>query len=415
MSLLNTRLVIRNDSVANWDANKERVLHRGELAIAFDEDNKSKLKIGDGVTKWGDLGWFAGDSVSGEEVSSLKAQIDALSARVGTPADEDSDPTGIYGEIAALADSLGLLIEQKIEEFGSQITDDGKINTVMELIHYVDEHGKETAALVSDVRTLQEIVGTTPVAEQIDAALKPAIEKLDASMKHIRYEIVSCPENTEIFYGEDEIRVMCPADTAWAHQQSGENADSNLYYIGFKAYAPSNAVSFKEDLAEIIADNTMYSFDNNEFAGVDRYGRKYSIVWLPVARFDPDTNTWMYYGDMSSKQKYIGWYYSVEWYDAAGKLIASDITRVNLSNAACHHVAQPYYMSDVIKEISLNGTLLDVVDNKVDLKITGGVVSGDEIVVNEDGTLSIAKIDMSKLYSSSEGTTVVLNGGSAFE
>jgi len=51
---------------------------------------------------------------------------------------------------------------------------------------------------------------------------------------------------------------MCPADTQWALQQSGANADPNSYYIGFKAYAPNDdVVSFKEDLAETINDDTM--------------------------------------------------------------------------------------------------------------------------------------------------------------
>lgn len=68
-----------------------------------------------------------------------------------------------------------------------------------------------------------------------------------------------------------------------------------------------------------------------------------------------------------------------------------------------------------IKEIAVNGVLCDVVDGRVDLNIstTGtGIVSGDEVAVNEDGTLSIVSIDASKLVTSEE-TSIVLNGGSA--
>lgn len=176
-------------------------------------------------------------------------------------------------------------------------------------------------------------------------------EKVLAITEHVEYEISHKPEGTLVDYRDKELRVMCPETTKWEHQQSGENADANLYYIGFKAYAPESAVSFKEDLAEIIADPTMYSFENNEFAGVDEYGRKYSIVWLPVASYDEATGTWIYYGANSTPAKRIGWHYSVEWYDANGALIDADTIRINLTNDDCHLQAEPYYVEEGLNEV----------------------------------------------------------------
>jgi len=63
--------------------------------------------------------------------------------------------------------------------------------------------------------------------------------------------------------------------------------------------------------------NPMYGFDG-EFAGIDEFGRKYSIVWLPVAAYNAEADTWTYYGSMSNNDKCIGWYYSVEWFNAKG-------------------------------------------------------------------------------------------------
>ena len=166
--------------------------------------------------------------------------------------------------------------------------------------------------------------------------------------KLVGYEISHKPEGTIVNYTDEEIRVMCPAGTEWALQQSGDGADPNAYYIGFKAYAPSeDIVGFKEDLGEIIADTTMYSFENNDFAGVDEFGRKYSIVWLPVAAYDEASDTWSYHGTKSSDEKYIGWYYSVEWYDAAGVKVAADTIRINLTNEDCHTNVTPFYLADV--------------------------------------------------------------------
>jgi len=173
-------------------------------------------------------------------------------------------------------------------------------------------------------------------------------EEVRTIAQMVDYEISHKPTGTLVNYTDDEIRIMCPVDTQWEPQQSGAGADPNAYYIGFKAYAPNDEiVSFKEDLAEIISDATMYSFENNEFAGIDEYGRKYSIVWLPVAAYNQDADTWTYYGASSSNEKYIGWYYSVEWYDANGVKVAADTIRINLSNENCHTSVVPFYVSEV--------------------------------------------------------------------
>lgn len=169
----------------------------------------------------------------------------------------------------------------------------------------------------------------------------------------VGYEVAYKPEGTLVNYSDEEIRIMCAVDTAWTHQNSGENSDANSYYIGFKAYAPSDdVVSFKEDLAEIISDETMYYFENNEFAGVDEYGRKYSVVWLPVAVYDENVQTWTYYGANSSTQKYIGWDYSVEWFNASGIKVAADTIRINLANENCYTTTSPHYVSRLEAQIA---------------------------------------------------------------
>lgn len=158
------------------------------------------------------------------------------------------------------------------------------------------------------------------------------------------YEVSHKPAGTLVNYNGKEIRVMCPANTEWTVQQGG--GDPNRYYIGFKAYAPSSdVVSFKESLATTMTDQTMYYFVDNEFAGIDANGRKYSIVWLPAAKLNDD-NTWTYYGANSTSEKFIGWYYCVEWYNASGVCVASDLIRINLANEDCARSIEPDYMSN---------------------------------------------------------------------
>ena len=214
-----------------------------------------------------------------------------------------------------------------------------------------------TKADAEKVEALETELATKVAAEEIDAKIETAVtEKVESTISKMEfevdvdYEISHKPDGTLVDYRDKEIRVMIPVDTQFELQNSGAGADANSYYIGFKAYAPNDeVVNFKEDLAEIITDDTMYAFEGNDFAGIDEDGRKFSIVWLPVAKHDD--STWTYYGANSNSDKYIGWHYSVEWYNANGKVIASDCIRINLSNENCHSSVKPYYIGEMMKSV----------------------------------------------------------------
>jgi hypothetical protein len=133
---------------------------------------------------------------------------------------------------------------------------------------------------------------------------------------------------------------MCPADAEFVKQNVGVGGDANTYYMTFKTYAPQGAVGYKEHLgnqsdSEILTD-----------LKIDEYGRRYQPTWLPLAKYDDATGTWVYYGENSSVGKYIGWDYRIDWYDTNGVMIYTDSIRINLSNEACHNNIKPYYVAD---------------------------------------------------------------------
>lgn len=250
-----------------------------------------------------------------------------------------------------------------IAELGTQI--ETKLATKATIEEVAEKIAtKADAEKVSELETqIATKVDASEVDAKVESAVESAIVDIEQSFEKADYEISYKPDGTLVDYRDKEIRIMCPADTEWQLQNSGEGADPNKYYIGFKAYAPSNdIVNFKEDLAEIITDSTMYSFEGNDFAGIDAQGRKYSIVWLPVAKYENDT--WTYYGANSTTEKYIGWYYSVEWYNADGLKIASDCIRINLSNEDCHSYIKPYYVSNMIADANA------YIDAQIEAKIS---------------------------------------------
>lgn len=336
---------------------------------------------------------------SGEGAQTLLERVETLEGKVNGTG-EGSIEQKIYDEVTA-----------QINQFAEEVSADDTVNTFKELVDYVAEHGPEAANMAAAITSLQKLVGNTPVADQIANEITASEQKSATIFERIKYEISNKPAEALVDYRDKEIRILCPTDTQWELQNVGENGDASRYYVGFKAYAPNdNVVSFKEDLAKTITDETMYYFVDNEFAGIDVYGRKYSIVWLPVASYDKATATWTYAGINSSTSRYLGWYYSVEWYDANGKLVDSDTIRINLTNEACHNSIEPFYMGSVIKGISVGGILLDAIENKVNIPVGAGLQASDEITIAADGTLGLGQVSISKLVQNED---LVLDGGGA--
>ena len=170
---------------------------------------------------------------------------------------------------------------------------------------------------------------------------KKALDSIPSVYVARKYEISDTPKGTLVNYGEKEIRIMCPADAEFKKQTVGAGGDSNTYYVTFKTYAPSNAVGYIEHLGDKVDAEVLTDIKTDE------YGRKYQPTWLAVSRFDEATNTWTYYGANSTTDKYIGWDYRIDWFDANNMKIASDSIRINLSNESCHYNNKPYYMAGV--------------------------------------------------------------------
>ena len=184
---------------------------------------------------------------------------------------------------------------------------------------------------------------------QTDGAMsaqdKLVVDSIPYAYETRKYDISSVPAGTLVDYRDYEIRVMCPADAEFIQQNVGQNGQSNMYYMTFKAYAPRGAVSFKEGDRGVIIDE-MHTFDGPA-SGIDEFGRRYSVCWLALAVFDEVTKVWNYFGKNSTESKYIGWDYCVEWYSDTGVKIGFDSIRINLSNENCHYVNKPYYMNNV--------------------------------------------------------------------
>ena len=351
--IIKTVFQLRRATAAEWEANKTVVPACGEPCFVIDQN---VLKIGDGETAFeklkpingvqveisadgksvvmedntfklmgfdgaevgaqprvaadGTLEWVvpSTDTLEGLQstVAGLKSDIKALQDIVGTSAGEDplvkrvgsvEDAINILNGDVTVDGSVKKTVADEINAFATNVTDDGVINSYKELIDYAAEHGGEVAKMAGDITTLQGLVGTKSVEEQIASAGHIAETKALAIFEQRKYNITQVPAGTLIDYRDKEIRVMCPANAQWVKQNVGPTGNANNYYMGFKAYAPAGAVSFKEGDQGVIEDE-MFTFDD-AFAGTDEFGRKYSIVWLPLASCEPTSGEWTYFGAKS--------------------------------------------------------------------------------------------------------------------
>lgn len=71
MAELRTRIVLRNDSTANWLDNEDAVLLKGEVGVEFQANGKAKMKIGEGTKTWAELPYFGGEDAKTFQVGAL--------------------------------------------------------------------------------------------------------------------------------------------------------------------------------------------------------------------------------------------------------------------------------------------------------------------------------------------------------
>lgn len=334
--LFKTVIILRNDTSANWLTNSAAILMRGEVGLEFLDSGSVKMKIGDGLRAWADLPYFGGESGSVDEaVAELEAQVgklntDILALMTRTTAVEEK-LADVYTK--AEVDSL-LSTIYRVKGSVDSVVDlpkDPQIGDVYNIIYADFDNGINAGDnVVWNGESWDRLGGTVDLTAY---TTKKEFEALSASAKRVSYEILTLPEGVLVDYDrEKEIRVFCPENTQWVQQSVGASGNANMYYMQFRAYAPEGAVSFKEGDKGIIIDE-MYTFDD-DFAGIDQYGRKYSVRWLALASLND--GVWTYFGKDSRADKYIGWTYVVEWYDENGVIIGSDSIRINLSNEDCH-------------------------------------------------------------------------------
>lgn len=154
--------------------------------MGFDDapEGAQPQKDKDGKLKWAVPSTEVIDTLK-SDVADLKTSVDSIATDVGGLQTEVSDLKVIIGSDDSGSGTLLSRIEgleKEVDTIVNGLTpDDGKIDSLLELINYVETHGKKTAKIVSDITTLQELVGSDPVVDQIATATANCVKKISVN------------------------------------------------------------------------------------------------------------------------------------------------------------------------------------------------------------------------------------------
>ena len=190
-----------------------------------------------------------------------------------------------------------------------------------------------------------------------------------------------------VSYRENEVRINTERVVP-VKQDVGSTGNPNMYYVTFRAYAPEGATGVIE------SDGTQTDTEPTVLA-TDVYGRKYATIWSAIASFNG--TTWTKWGDNSTLDKYLGFYYTFKWFKE-DQLISTDKVRVILTNDACHDDLVPDAVArridEKVKAIEIPEYDLSGYALKSEIPSVDGLAS-ETYVQEEIAKIEIPEVDLS--------------------
>ena len=443
---ITTVFQFRRDTTENWLLNKDVVPAAGEPCFDL---TAHTLKIGDGTLTYENLPVIGGASVEvtadGESIvfedgvfklagfkaaevgaqprknangelewvvptvtnESLQESVTELEDAIGTPADGETEATGLYAELDSKADASvigeipeGQTLVQMISEaayddtaLAGRVTDaEGKIEVLESKAH---EH---TNKEIIDGVTAEK-VAAWDAAEQnaVDRVLGYlATEEVNASYDTLK-EVAAWIESDTTASAElvtrvgdlekvgAEKNVIASVDTAQFNVD--ENRNLTLLDIAMgKVTGLQDALDDKADKGTTLA----------EYGITDAYTKTETETRLQEV-VDGLTDTSETAASVAQ---------ALEAYKT------SNDTRVDTVEAKLATIAEGAQVN-VIESVKVGDTVLEIIEKAVTIPVGAGLKASDEITIAEDGTLGVGTINFSKIVQTAEETVIMDGGGAA--
>lgn len=216
-----------------------------------------------------------------------------------------------------------------------------------------------------------------------------------------KYEVLPV-DGMLVLYGDNEVRINT-ARVQPVLQDVGATGNPNMYYVTFRAYAPEGATQVIEGQSDKL--DTAFSP-----LATDAYGRKYTTIWAAIAMTTDGGNTWSKWGDSSTVDKYLGFYYNFHWYNE-DTLISMDKVRVILTNDACHNdLVEDAVARRIDEKVSAVSTEVTSLTNNV-TNITEDVTQLTTNVTNLNETVSNVTTQVTELEQNVQKNYITIENG----
>lgn len=114
---------------------------------------------------------------STESAASVLAALNTYKTENDAKVQKNTDAIEVLNGDTTVEGSVDKKVADAINEFATQITDDGTINTFKEVLNYISTHGGEATEMMTAIEQLETLVGDKAVATQIAEAIES--ENLD--------------------------------------------------------------------------------------------------------------------------------------------------------------------------------------------------------------------------------------------
>ena len=108
---------------------------------------------------------------SSESAASVLAALNTYKAENNAKVQANTDAIGVLNGNTTVEGSVDKKVADAINEFATQISDDGTINTYKEILNYISTHGGEANDMMTAIEQLETLVGDKAVATQIAEAI----------------------------------------------------------------------------------------------------------------------------------------------------------------------------------------------------------------------------------------------------
>ena len=375
---LDTRLTTVEDDIEDLERKAHEHLNKTEL---------DKISEGD-KAKWDSMEQNAKDYADSLNTS-IDARVKAIeddylkAADKVELADDIADNKALIDTLNGNSETVGS-VDYKIAQAVAAIMEnpDETMNSINELVTWINDHADSALELSNqvtinknDIAALEKLVGTTGVADQITTAIEEAL-KIDGVEKYALAidltaaiaRIATLETNAHTHTNKDLLDAYTQTDTDLADAVAKKHEHKNIDVLDGITADKVTAWDTAEQNAKGYAD------DLNTAMGV-RVGNVETAINDKVNAED-------------------------------GKSLISNTLIAKLENV------EESAQVNKIEQIYIGDTLLDAIEKKVVIPVGAGLKASEEIVINEDNTLGVGTISISKLANDDE-VELVLDGGSA--